>query len=56
MYSPNVLAKLILDARRSCRTLTSEQRATLVRLHDGCSGMVWVMVTLALRYYSVEVA
>lgn len=56
MYSPNILAKLILDARRTCRTFTSEQRRTLATLLPQCSGMVWVMVSLALRYYSVEVA
>ena len=56
MYSPNILAKLILDARRSSRTFTAEQRSTLCRLLPQCTGMVWCMVSLALRYYSVEVA
>lgn len=56
MYSPNILAKLILDARRSCRTFTAEQRRTLTELHPRTSGMVWCLVALALRYYSVEVA
>lgn len=56
MYSPNILAKLILDARRSQRTFTSEQRSTLAALHPRTTGMVWCLVALALRYYSVEVA
>lgn len=55
MYSPNILAASVLHVARPHRTLTAEQRATLVRLHDRCSGMVWCLVTLALRYYSVEV-
>ena len=56
MYSPNILAKLILDARRSTRSLTADDRRTLVALLPRCTGMVWCVVALALRYYSVEVA
>lgn len=56
MYSPNILAHLIIRGCRTSRTLTAEQRATLRRLHDRTSGMVWCLVALALRYYSVEVA
>ena len=55
-HGANVLAASVLHVARPHRTLTAEQRATLVRLHDRCSGMVWCLVALALRYYSVEVA
>ena len=55
MYSPNILAKLTLDACRVSRTFTADQRATLVRLLPELSGMVWCLASLALAYYSVEV-
>lgn len=56
MYNANVLAHVILAARRGGRTLTSDDRATLVALLPRLSGMVFVLATLALRYYSIEVA
>lgn len=55
MYSPNILAHLIIRGCRTARTLTAEQRTTLATLHPRTSGMVWCLVALALRYYSVEV-
>ena len=56
MYSPNILANMILKATRCTCTFTAEQRATLARLLPELSGMVWCLASLALSYYSVEVA
>ena len=56
MYSPNILAKLILDARRVSRTFSATERQTLVALLPELSGMVWCLASLALAYYSIEVA
>ena len=56
MYNPNVLASIIINARRPSRSLTSDDRKTLVALLPELDGMVWCLVTLALRYYSIEVA
>lgn len=55
MYSPNILAHLIVKCARAGRTFTSEQRATLVGMLPSTTGMVHVLCLLALRYYSVEV-
>ena len=56
MYSPNILASVILDARRASRTLSADDRRTLVQLLPSLTGMVWCMVALALRHYAIEVA
>lgn len=55
MYNPNMLASLTLSAARPRRSFTALQRDTLVRLLPSLTGTVWALVTLALRYYSVEV-
>lgn len=55
MYNANVLAHVILAHARRTRTFSSDDRATVAELLPRLSGMVFVLATLALRYYSVEV-
>lgn len=55
MYSPNILANMILKARRTSRTFSPAERQTLVALLPSLTGMVWCLASLALAYYSVEV-
>lgn len=56
MYNANLLAHVILAQCRRRRTFSAEDRATIKQLLPRLSGMVFVLATLALRYYSVEVA
>lgn len=56
MYNANVLAHVILAHARRTRCWRADDRATIVQLLPRLSGMVFVLATLALRYYSVEVA
>jgi hypothetical protein len=55
MYNANVLAHVILAQCRRARAFTPADRDTIRRLLPRLSGMVFVLATLALRYYSVEV-
>lgn len=55
MYNANLLAHVILAHARRTRCFPPADRATVQQLLPRLSGMVFVLATLALRYYSVEV-
>jgi hypothetical protein len=55
MYNANILAHVILAHARRMRSFSADDRATIVQLLPRLSGMVFVLATLALRYYTVEV-